>query len=171
MGKRSDFKRIARDSYDTPISAVAPLLPWLTPQTRYIEPCAGAGRLIEHLSLAGHVLISAHDLPDDARSNHYNVPAGAVFVTNPPFWGRSHDLHPIVVNLSDQAPTWLLMPADWLHNVSSAPLMPRLRMIVSIGRVRWIPDSEFTGKDNCIWALFGPPSSRAATRFIGRQAR
>jgi hypothetical protein len=110
MGKRSEFRRIARDAYDTPNEAVAPLLPWLTPRTKFLEPCTGAGKLIEHLTRAGHILARAYDLP-------------------------------------------------------------RLRMIVSIGRVRWIPDSEYTGKDNACWYLFERPSAWAQIRFIGRQPR
>jgi hypothetical protein len=116
---------------------------------------------------AGHVLVDRFDLPDDARSARYSVPAGAIFCTNPPFWGQPADLHPLIVNLSDQAATWLLMSADWLHNLSSAPLTPRLRMVVSIGRIKWIADSPFTGKDNAIWCLFDRPAG-VPTIFIGR---
>jgi hypothetical protein len=46
MGKRSEFKRLVRDAYDTPAEAVAPLLPWLRPDARFIEPCAGAGKFV-----------------------------------------------------------------------------------------------------------------------------
>src|SRR5580693_7674171 len=41
MGKRSNFPRRERDDYSTPWSAVAPLLPLLEPDTRFVEPCAG----------------------------------------------------------------------------------------------------------------------------------
>ena len=71
MGKRSDFPRLPQDSYDTPASAVAPLLEHLAPQTQFIEPCVGNGSLVEHLKRAGHVLVGAYDLPDDARTTHY----------------------------------------------------------------------------------------------------
>jgi hypothetical protein len=168
MGKRSAFIRAPKDQYDTPESAVAPLLRGLSPHTRFIEPCAGPGHLVGHLKRAGHVLIGAYDLPDDARSKRYAVEAGAIFVTNPPYWGRPADLHPLIVNLSDQAPAWPLMPGDWPFNVSSAPLMPRARAIVAVGRVKWIPGSEFAGKDNCAWILFERPNTWATTRFIGR---
>jgi hypothetical protein len=171
MGKRSDFKRLVRDAYDTPAHAVTPLLPWLAPRTRFIEPCAGAGRLVEHLTAAGHVLAGAFDLPDDARNRRYDIPAGALFVTNPPYWGRPGDLHPLVCNLSDQASTWLLMSGDWPDNLSSAPLMSRARVIVAVGRVKWIPDSKFAGKDNCAWILFERPSAWATIRFVGRIGR
>jgi hypothetical protein len=162
MGKRSDFDRLPKDQYDAPAAAVVPLLPHLEPGARFIEPCTGAGHLIQHLRRAGHVLARAYDLPIDARSHQYDVSVGAAIVTNPPFWGRPADLHPLIINLSDQADTWLLMPGDWLFNRSSAPLMPRLRMAVAVGRVKWIPNSEHTGKDNCAWMLFSRPSDRPA---------
>jgi hypothetical protein len=88
-----------------------------------------------------------------------------MFITNPP-WDRKI-LHPLIVHLSDQAPTWLLFDADWMHTRQAAPFMPRLRKIVSVGRVKWIPDSTMTGKDNCAWYLFDRPHSEGV-RFHGR---
>ena len=51
MGKRSDFTRVERDYYPTPIEAVIPLIDHL-PQDKfdYVEPCAGDGRLIRHIT-------------------------------------------------------------------------------------------------------------------------
>jgi hypothetical protein len=169
MGKRSDLKRRPQDAYATPAAAVAPLLRCLAPPTLFYEPCAGEGFLVGHLKRAGHICVGACDLPIDARTHRYDILADEIFITNPPYWGRPRDLHPLIVNLSGQAPTWLLMPADWLHNLSSAPLMPRLRAIVSVGRVKWIPDSPFTGKDNCVWLRFSAESAMPA-RFVGREA-
>jgi hypothetical protein len=108
MGKRSEFLRLERDSYATPAVAVAPLLPWLMPRTQFVEPCVGAGRLVEHLTAAGHLPVGIHDLPDDARRKRYSILGDEVFITNPPFWGRPNDLHPLIRNLSNQAPAWLL---------------------------------------------------------------
>jgi hypothetical protein len=169
MGKRSQFPRIERDNYETPAPAVEPLLPHLKSATRFVEPCCGAGILAGHLKRAGHVLVGAFDLPVDATSNFYDIPPGVVFITNPPLWGR-RDLFQIIRNLSDQAPTWLLMSGDWLFNASSGPFMPRARVVVAIGRVKWIPDSKFTGKDNAAWFKFTRPSDEP-TIFIGRTAR
>jgi hypothetical protein len=168
MGKRSSFERRPQDDYDTPAEAVAPLLPHLHPRTPFVEPCAGNGQLIEHLIRAGHVLVSAFDLPDDARSKRYGLPSGAAFITNPP-WSRDV-LHPIIVNLASQAPTWLLIDADWLHTRQSVPFLPRLRMIVSVGRVRWIKGSPYDGKDNAAWLLFGRPIAAPAI-FVGRTSK
>jgi hypothetical protein len=169
MGKRSHFPRRPKDSYDTPSQAVAPLLHWLSPSVSFVEPCAGDGFLAGHLKRAGHICIGAFDLPDDARSKTYDVPAGAVFITNPPYWGCSADLNPLIVNLSNQAPAWLLLPGDWPYNVSSAVLLrERARLIVAVGRVKWIPGSEFTAMDNCAWILFERLGAWATTRFVGR---
>jgi hypothetical protein len=150
MGKRSLFTRIPQDqdAYPTLAEAVAPLKPHLAPITRLIEPCCRDGHLVGHLERAGHVLVGAYDLPDDARVKRYDkAKPGIVFITNSPW--RRDVLHPIIVNLSDQAPTWLLIDAGWVHTRKSAPYLARLRQIVSVGRVRWIKDSPFSGKDDC----------------------
>jgi hypothetical protein len=104
VGKRSDFHRLERDDYAAPAAAIAPLLPWLTPRTQFIEPCCGRGCLVEHLAAAGHIPVGIYDLPADARRKRYSVLGDEVFVTNPPFWGRPHDLHPLIRDLSNQAP-------------------------------------------------------------------
>ncbi len=173
MGKRSNFPRIPRDFYRTPLEAVCPLLPHLNPATRFHEPCAGDGRLVDHLTGFGHLLSGVSDIEprqdwimtDCATS----VVAGDdtdLFITNPP-WDRSI-LHPIIENLSNQRPTWLLFDADWMHTKQSAAFLPRLRSIVSVGRVKWIPDSKMTGKDNCCWYLFDKPLAFRNIRFHGR---
>jgi hypothetical protein len=169
MGKRSKFERRASDSYETPVSAVKPLLAHLNPGTRFIEPCAGSGKLIKHLTAAGHLLEVSSNLPNDARKMRYDVAPDVVFITNPPYWGWPDYLHPLIENLSNQAPAWLLLPGDWIFNLSSAPLMPRVKTIVAIGRVKWIPNSPYTGKDNCAWILFERPDDKRAIRFVGRR--
>lgn len=171
MGKRSSFERRERDCYDTPHAAVLPLLPHLSPRTRFCEPCAGSGLLMDHLTAAGHVCARARDIEprreDIERKDALTTLTGNIdcFITNPP-WDRKI-LHPLIVFLSDQHPTWLLFDADWSHTRQAAPYLPRLRKIVSVGRVKWIPDSPFTGKDNCAWHLFDKPSDKPA-EFYGR---
>ena len=171
MGKRSDFKRRERDFYPTPYEAVFPLLPHLAPKTKFIEPCAGERDLVRHLTEHGHECVSASDIADrpgiDAR--HLTDGDGAdVFITNPP-WGRSI-LHPIIVNLSNTLPTWLLFDADWMHTKQAVTYLERCLKIVSVARVKWMgPDSPHTGKDNCCWFLFDrnhpePPM----TQFFGK---
>jgi hypothetical protein len=165
MGKRSSFKRRAQDAYDTPADAVEPLLSHLMAATRFIEPCKGNDHLVRHLSASGHECVGAYDLPTDARDHRYRIDGATRFITNPP-WTREI-LHPIIVNLSDQLPTWLLIDFDWLATQQSAPFLARLRKVVVIGRVRWIPDSLYDGKDNSAWMLFDRPSDRLPV-FAGR---
>lgn len=173
MGKRSSFERVPRDFYPTPYEAVAPLLPHLPPQSRFCEPCAGNGALIDHLTAVGHVCAAGWDIEpqrdDIAEKDALEWVIGNIdfFITNPP-WDR-RILHPLIDHLSADYPTWLLFDADWMHTRQSAPFMPFLRKIVSVGRVKWIPDSPFTGKDNCCWYLFDQ-SSDAPAQFVGRAA-
>jgi hypothetical protein len=177
MGKRSDFARRPRDFYPTPAEAVGPLLQHLSPGTLFVEPCAGNGALVDHLVEAGHHCLMALDIEPrrddvlewDARrlGELQSVPAGGSIITNPP-WSRDV-LHDLIPHLSDILPTWLLFDADWAHTRQAAPFLPRLRKIVSVGRVKWIPDSPFTGKDNCAWHLFDKPRSEPAV-FYGRAA-
>jgi len=180
MGKRSTFERRERDFYPTPVEAVRPLLRHLSPGTRFVEPCAGDGALIDHLEAAGHSCHAAFDISPQ-RADVFQADAllwrrtgdtpyeAMTFITNPP-WARTV-LHPLIERLSDAHPTWLLFDADWVHTRQAAPFANRLRRIVAVGRVKWIPDSPFTGKDNCAWHLFGRPSSSpASAAFYMREA-
>jgi hypothetical protein len=173
MGKRSSFERIERDFYPTPREAVLPLAAHIAPGTTFVEPCAGNGALIDHLESIGLDCLNAFDIePQRADINRGDAREilfcrASCFITNPP-WSRP-DLHAIIGNLSKQAPTWLLFDADWMHTRQSAELMRYCRKIVSVGRVKWIPDSPFTGKDNCCWYLFDQ-TSEAPAQFIGRAA-
>jgi hypothetical protein len=173
MGKRSDFARVERDFYPTPREAVVPLLPHLPYGAMSAEPCAGDGALIYALEAGGMSCIDALDIEprncwvyqQDALDWDCGESADYI-ITNPP-WDRSI-LHPMIQHFSRQRPTWLLFDADWMHTKQSAPFMPLLRAVVSVGRVKWIPDSKMTGKDNCAWYHFAPGDS--TTVFHGRSA-
>jgi len=54
-----------------------------------------------------------------------------------------------------------------MHTKQSAPYVQHLRKIVSVGRLRWIPGTTQTGKDNCAWHLFDQRSS-GPVEFVGR---
>jgi hypothetical protein len=172
MGKRSDFERVEKDFYRTiDPRAVAALAPHLKPQTRFAEPCAGAGDLIKALEEIGHRCVWQSDIafddPVDAAMLNMEVvaPYADAVITNPP-WTRN-ELHPIIENLSAGLPTWLLFDADWAHTRQSAPYMGRCTDIVSIGRLIWIPGTTTSGKDNCAWYRFSRDKD-GPTRFHGR---
>jgi hypothetical protein len=174
MGKRSNFERIPRDFYQTPLEAVLPLLDHLPLNTQFIEPCAGDGALVRHLEASGHTCIEAYDI-EPQNVDIYKADALQVYfgdraeylITNPP-WDRNI-LHPLIDHFSAQVSTWLLFDADWIHTKQSIPYLNRLRSIVSIGRIKWIPDSKMTGKDNCAWYLFVPEDRNPGEiTFYGR---
>jgi hypothetical protein len=78
-------------------------------------------------------------------------------------------LHRLIIHLSSLAPTWLLLDADWAHTKQAIPYLERCRKIVSVGRVRWIPDSKMTGKDNCAFYLFQSGAASVPIEFYGRK--
>ena len=172
MGKRSDFERVPRDFYPTPLSAVAPLQLFLPDQFTYTEPCAGDGRLIDHLSEFGGICLQACDIEprkEGVVEKDFSevTPTGDYVITNPP-WDRKI-LHPMIEHfvIKYHTPTWLLFDADWVHTKQSAQYIPYLRKIVSIGRVKWIEGSKSVGKDNCCWYLFDG-ILEFETKFYGR---
>lgn len=175
MGKRSNFERVERDFYPTPIEAVVPLIRHIPQRATYSEPCAGNGALIGHLERVGLRCMVAYDIDPkrhdirqgDALKAEKSLMMGDFIITNPP-WNRKI-LHPMIEHFSAIRPTWLLFDADWVHTKQSAPFMPYLRKIVSVGRVKWIPDSKMTGKDNCAWHLFDQ-NDLGPTEFVGRAA-
>jgi hypothetical protein len=177
MGKRSNFARKELDTYDTPNAAVAPLLPHLPPKTRFIDPCAGAGDLVEHLLDAGHVFNAGYDLqPRADYIRQCNLLAADrrtfktkdldAFITNLP-WERKL-LHPMIAHLrSFDRPLWTLIDANWMFTAQAEPFLRYCSKIVTVGRVRWIPGSTMTGKDDCAWFLF-EPEPVMFTQFIGK---
>jgi hypothetical protein len=174
VGKRSSFERVPRDFYPTPYEAVVPLLPHLSARLPFVEPCAGNGALVSHLEAAGHHCVWASDIEPRAAGIHemdalndWIYFASRTVITNPP-WSREA-LHAMIEHFSRRSPTWLLFDADWMHTKQSTPFLPLLRKIVSVGRVKWIPDSKMTGKDNCCWYLFDA-NDNSPTQFIGRAA-
>lgn len=173
MGKRSTFERRPRDTYDTPAEAVVPLLAFLPPETRFAEPCAGRGDLVTHLEAAGHLCVDASDIEPRATSvrrcdaMEFLCPDAAVYISNPP-WSRTV-LHPMIEHLARHRPTWLLLDANWLFTQQAKQFLPMCRAVVTIGRVKWIPDSSMTGKDDAAWLLFDA-HGLCSTQFVGRRA-
>jgi hypothetical protein len=176
LAKRSDFERIERDYYPTPMDAARPLVDVIFPDAtgtiHYCEPCAGDGRLADHLSKlsSGRLqLAAAFDIDpqpsicdivrkDALEIGEEDLNGAEWIITNPP-WDRRKSsgylLHSMIAHFAEMRPTALLFDADWMHTKQAAPLCERyLTKIVSIGRVKWIENSTMTGKDNCAWFIF-----------------
>lgn len=169
MGKRSNFQRRKNDDYPTPFEAVLPLWPEIRMinGTEFYEPCAGKGDLIKHLEALGAECHGFSDIEKDATNTQYETEA-QYFITNPP-WTREL-LHPIILNLCKQKITWLLFDADWMHTKQAVPYLHHCFKILSVGRVKWIPDSPFVGKDNACWYgfIFNESKYGLPTQFKGR---
>ena len=160
MGKRSDFERLPRDFYPTPYSAVLPLLPFLSPNTTFIEPCAGDGRLIGHLELHGHKCVAAYDIEPQAPGiekrdilffGSFTPEPCDCIITNPP-WDRE-SLHKIIELFRYRATTWLLYDSDWMFTKQAALFKRYCSKVVPIGRVSWMENGT-SGMDNCCWYQF-----------------
>ena len=172
MGKRSNFDRIDKDNYPTiDPRAVGPLVSHLPPRAKYAEPCAGAGDLINLLQPHARC-VRASDIQPRADGIAENdaltcgLGAADMFITNPP-WSRAI-LHPLIIHLSDLAPTWLLFDSAWANTKQARPFMARCRKIVAVGRLRWIPGTKHQGKDDVSWFLFDRPIPGSAPVFYGQ---
>ncbi len=174
MGKRSNFERKPRDFYVTPYNAVLPIIEHLDNNTRFSEPCAGDGALCKHLAKHGHSCYWLSDIEpqvdiiQQANALDLTVPLSTsdCIITNPP-WDRKvlHDMIEHFRNLND---TWLLFDSDWIHTKQSKEYIKYCHKIVSIGRVKWIEDSNSVGKDNCAWYLFKSNANKGYVEFYGR---
>jgi len=177
MGKRSDFERIERDYYPTPIEAVKPLISHLPKSFVYAEPCAGDGRLTQHLDILTDSncicsLMSDIEPQDDGIEKidamKVVVPNNTdLIITNPP-WDRKI-LHPMIERFSSIRPTWLLFDANWMFTKQAKDYLSYCSKIVTIGRVKWIENSKKSGKDDACWYLFDQ-NNQHQTKFFCRQS-
>ena len=159
MGKRSSFPRRKNDAYDTPFKAVMPVIPHLIADgiKRFVEPCCGDGFLVEHLERFGLGCAYQNDIKAGADAlsltpAQFDRLGADAIVTNPP-WTREI-MHPLIDHFQRLAPTWLLFDADWAHTRQAAGYLEHCSKIVSVGRVKWMPDSKHYGKDNAAWYRF-----------------
>lgn len=190
------FARSKNSFYPTPREAFEPLRPHLATRhnarwkgleaTRfefYVEPCAGDGALSRMLVSANCTVVAQFDIAPqipniqecDARLLTKAAINGAtVSVTNPP-WPEPHsDGEPtvsIITHMLTLCDGWWLLPADFMHNVYAAELMRRCTKIISIGRVKWMPGSEFVGLENCCWYYFSGIPNNGKLEFIPNAGR
>lgn len=170
MGKRSNFARIDRDAYQTiDPRAVEKLLPHLRGIRTFAEPCAGEGHLVGQLQAAGLVCAYEGDIETGLDALVHPFDEEATFdaiITNPPW--RRDIMHAMILRFQAMAPTWLLFDADWAHTKQSGPYIDQCSHIVSVGRLKWMPGTKMTGKENAAWHRFHAQHT-GGPRFIGRE--
>jgi len=158
MPKRSSYPRRAQDAYFTPVEPVRELARHVAPGSTFIEPCAGDGRLVRHLTaVCGLICVAAFDThpagPGVARGDALTdpLPPADYIITNPP-WSR-HLLHPMITRFAAHAPAWLLFDAGWWQTGQARPFEPVLRTVQGAGRVSWMENGR-NGMDDAAWHLF-----------------
>src|SRR5262245_3911291 len=171
MGKRSSFERRKQDAYaTTDPRAWRALRPHLNGTRTFAEPCCGDGELVRGLESIGLRCAFQSDIDhyhsvDALTLIKADLRAVDAIITNPP-WSRPL-LHKLILHFQLLAPTWLLFDSDWAFNKMAAPYLDTCSDIVAVGRLKWIPDSQFTGKDNVSWYRFWG-QHHGPTRFHGR---
>lgn len=170
MGKRSAFARAGRDFYPTPAEPVNLLSPFLGNVEAFAEPFVGNGALAGHLAALGFRCGFASDILPFGDADRFGAVARDALtideldlvecshvISNPPWPAPRAAGQPtlkFIHHLAALRPTWLLLAADFKHNVYAPEVMGFCSDIVSVGRVRWIPDTDNDGKDNAAWYLF-----------------
>lgn len=194
-------ERNSRDYYPTPAKAVLSLKNHMFSDTyeyhqgmervTFIEPCAGDGRLIQHLApefkcfyatdlepQMGYITL---DIGPDSYIHRIHkqdvfefdwdkeeLKDAKYFITNPPWIndGKSnYQLNRLITTLSAVKPTWLLLNGSYAFNKKSADCMRVCTDIVPVGRLKWIENSPHMGKEDCAWFCFDATQAIKADFF------
>jgi hypothetical protein len=178
MGKRSDFERVGKDFYPTiDPTCLTPFFRSIMSDVNYAEPCYGGGDLEKLMWFANCVYKSDIEnryvgaIEKDALDlTEEDLSAAEVIVTNPPYSRKI--LLPLIEHFTSLKETWLLLPADILHNQYFADYVNSARLILSVGRLYW-QENRIKGKDNYCWIQWTKgamyTSTVAAPEFLGRE--
>lgn len=160
MSKRSDFEKIEKDFYPTTDDKVivSEFVKRIRGKT-YAEPCYGYGDL-EHLLMPYaklkfksdiRVTLPATKIYDAMDLKAKDLDGCDLIITNPPF--TRSVLLPMIDKFISMKPTWLLLPADYMHNAYFRPYMNKCTCVVSIGRVCWFKKEgkRVASTDNFAW--------------------
>lgn len=174
MGKRNNFEKKPRDFYPTfDPRAVEPLVPFIRGKT-YAEPCYGDGDLEDLLMDVAtckwrsdvRETVGSSKVMDALSLTKEQLSGIDLIVTNPPF--TRSILMPMLSHFITLKPTWLLLPADYMHNIYFGDAMRKCQKVVSVGRLQWIKDSEHSSADNFCWYFWPQWATHETTVFRGR---
>lgn len=180
IGKRSDFELVKRDFYPTIDPKAHEVIAPLIKGKSYAEPCYGAGDLVSgiHKVLGTNLCAYTSDIEpvdglvetkDAMELTRGDLGECDLIVTNPPFTKKV--LLPMLDHFITLKPTWLLLPADLMHNKYFKSYMDKCTQVHSIGRLCWFykDGKRVASTDNFAW-YFWPEhgATTEATEFIGR---
>lgn len=178
MSKRSDFDKVPKEFYPTTDpKAIPPVLVALLRGKTYAEPCYGNGDLEDLLMDVAtckwrsdiRETVGSSKVMDALELTKEDLKECDLVVTNPPF---SKDvLLPLIDHFVSLKPTWLLLPADYMHNLYFGPYMKRCSRVVSVGRVCWFPKEgkRVASTDNFAWYFWKKGATTdTRTEFYGR---
>jgi len=175
MGKRSNFEKIPKDFYGTTDPKALPedFLRFISCKN-YGEPCCGNGDLINlivdvsYCVWASDVEVRPVGRQKDAMDlTEEDLSMCDVIITNPPF--TRSVLLPMIDHFISLKPTWLLLPADMMHNKYFSSYMDKCSVVISVGRLKWFKDSPHTSTDNFAWYYWTKdPMDMRMTQFYGR---
>jgi hypothetical protein len=157
MGKRSDYNKILKDYYPTTdANAITPKLVEFIKGKTFAEPCCGTGDLTELLTDTAICRWESDvehrgcgKIWDAMYLTKNELQKCDLIITNPPF---SRDvLLPMIDHFISLKPTWLLLPADYIHNKYFSSYMSKCSKVVSVGRLKWFKDSKHSSTDNFAW--------------------
>lgn len=156
MGRRSNYDKIPRDLYETidPKAIPKNLITHLKGKT-FWEPCVGSGKLVEQLEGIGAKCLGGSDIEplidwgvrkDGLSLTEDDLSGIDLLVSNPPY--TKEVLLPLIEHWSSLRPTWLLLPATFMHVKYAQPYMEKCSNVVSIGRLyffknTWVTRYEF----------------------------
>lgn len=177
MGKRSTFEKKPKDFYPTTDpNAIPPKFIEFVRGKRYAEPCCGAGDLVD---LLADVAVckwesdieyrGAGKLWDAMCLSKHELEKADLIITNPPY--TKSVLLGLIDHFITLKPTWLLLPADLMHNKYFGPYMEKCTRVVSVGRLCWFPKEgkKINSTENYCW-YFWPKGAKGGegTKFYGR---
>lgn len=165
------------DLYETPDAVTRALLSKLKLPARSIiwEPFAGRGKIVKVLEAEGYGVLSSdiiqRDFELDIIGDYENLLDDVGrrvdhVISNPPYGPRNSEVPRIVRNLlrirRQHGIIALLLPSEMdfgksKDRVSVFRDCPHFRGLIRIqDRIKWFEDSEGTGTENHVWAIWGP---------------
>jgi len=176
MSKRSSFEKVPKDFYATvdPNAVPTKFVEFVRGKS-YASPCYGNGDLEDLLMEVAvckwrsdiRETVGSSKVWDAMRLSKHELEKCDIILENPPF---SRDvLLPMIDHFITLKPTWLLLPADCMHNKYFSKYMVKCSKVVSVGRLKWFKDSKHTSTDNFAWYFWKQGASEdTQTIFYGR---